>query len=135
MGNAIHQVGFGERPRVRVAGTVRDIRHDQIGGMPALEAELCDGSCHIDLVWLGRRRIAGIETGSVVVAEGRLGVRHGRTTMFNPRYELRAGDLRTAEPCTVGTCAADVRAAGFERGRARCGPAGGLHRLESSEAS
>ncbi|HYZ52566.1 MAG TPA: OB-fold nucleic acid binding domain-containing protein [Streptosporangiaceae bacterium] len=108
MGNAIHQADFGERPRVRVAGTVRVIRHDRIGGMPALEAELCDGSCHIDLVWLGRRRIVGIETGSTVVAEGRLGIRHGRTTMFNPRYELRAGDLRAAKPCSAGARATDV---------------------------
>ena len=98
---------------MRIAGTVRDIRHDRIGGMPALEAELCDGSCRIDLVWLGRRRIAGIETGSAVVAEGRLGVRHGRTTMFNPRYELRAGDPRAAESPAVGAWAADVRAAGM----------------------
>ena len=32
-----------ERPRVRVAGTVQVIRHDRIGGMPALEAELRQG--------------------------------------------------------------------------------------------
>ena len=113
MGNAIHQVDFGERPRVRVAGTVRVIRHDRIGGMPAFEAEVCDGPYRIDLVWLGRHRIAGIETGSAVVAEGRLGVRHGRTTMFNPRYELRAGDLpagnlRIAELCTAGASGADA---------------------------
>ena len=113
MGNAIHQAGFGERPRVRVTGTVGVIRHDRIGGMPALEAELCDGSSRIDLVWLGRRGIAGIETGSTVVAEGRLGIRHGRTTMFNPRYELRAGDQRGAEPRGVEMCATDVRAAGM----------------------
>jgi hypothetical protein len=108
MGNAIHQVDFGERPRVRVAGTVRVVRHDRIGGMPAFEAEICDGPYRIDLVWLGRHRIAGIETGSAVVAEGRLGVRHGRTTMFNPRYELRAGDLRVAELCTAGARTADA---------------------------
>ena len=33
------------------------------GGAPALEAELYDGSDVIDLVWLGRRQIAGIEPG------------------------------------------------------------------------
>ena len=77
-----------ERPRVRIAGTVQVIRHDRIGGMPALEAELYDGPGRIDLVWLGRASIPGIEPGSTVVAEGRLGVRRGRATMFNPRYEL-----------------------------------------------
>jgi len=77
-----------ERPRVRITGTVQLIRHDRIGGMPALEAELYDGPGRIDLVWLGRAGIPGIEPGSTVVAEGRLGVRRGRATMFNPRYEL-----------------------------------------------
>ena len=77
-----------ERPRVRIAGTVQVIRHDRIGGMPALEAELYDGPGRIDLVWLGRASIPGIEPGSTVVAEGRLGVRRGRATMFNPRYEI-----------------------------------------------
>ena len=77
-----------ERPRVLIAGTVQVIRHDRIGGMPALEAELYDGPGRIDLVWLGRASIPGIEPGSRVVAEGRLGVRRGRATMFNPRYEL-----------------------------------------------
>ena len=77
-----------ERPRVRIAGTVQVIRHDRIGGMPALEAEIYDGPGRVDLVWLGRASIPGIEPGSTVVAEGRLGVRRGRATMFNPRYEL-----------------------------------------------
>ena len=40
------------------------------------------------LIWLGRASIPGIEPGITVVAEGRLGVRRGRATMFNPRYEL-----------------------------------------------
>ena len=77
-----------DRPRVRIAGTVQVIRHDRIGGMPALEVELHHGPGRIELVWLGRVSIPGIEPGSTVVAEGRLGVRRGRATMFNPRYEL-----------------------------------------------
>jgi hypothetical protein len=43
----------------------------------------------IDLVWLGRRKIAGIEPGRVVRAEGLVSVQDGRKVMFNPRYELR----------------------------------------------
>ena len=88
MGSTIGVEIKAERPRVRIAGTVQVIRHDRIGGMPALEAELYDGPGRIDLVWLGRASIPGIEPGSTVVAEGRLGVRRGRATMFNPRYEL-----------------------------------------------
>src|SRR5712671_1530202 len=94
MGTAIRAGGQADRPRVQVAGTVQVIRHDRIGGMPAMEAELQqapgrDGSGRVDLVWLGRASIPGIEPGTTVVAEGRLAVRRGRTTMFNPRYELR----------------------------------------------
>jgi hypothetical protein len=101
MGSTIYETSRGDRPRVRVAGTVRVVRHDRIGGMPALEAELREGPDRIDLVWLGRANIRGIEPGSTLVAEGRLAVRRGRTTMFNPRYELGpaalpARDLRTA---------------------------------------
>ena len=88
MGTAIGVEMKIERPRVRIGGTVQVIRHDRIGGMPALEAEIYDGPGRVDLVWLGRASIPGIEPGSTVVAEGRLGVRRGRATMFNPRYEL-----------------------------------------------
>ena len=93
MGIAIRADSQAERPRVRIAGTVQVIRHDRIGGMPAMEAELQQGPGQLDhgrveLIWLGRASIPGIEPGITVVAEGRLGVRRGRATMFNPRYEL-----------------------------------------------
>ncbi|WP_433500492.1 OB-fold nucleic acid binding domain-containing protein [Sphaerimonospora sp. CA-214678] len=78
-----------DRRRFRVAGTLRTVTLRPRGGAPALEAELYDGSDVIDLVWLGRRRIAGIEPGRVVRAEGLVSVQDGRKVMFNPRYELR----------------------------------------------
>jgi hypothetical protein len=77
------------RSRVCVAGTLRTVTLRPRGGAPALEAELYDGSDVIDLVWLGRRRIAGIEPGRLVRAEGLVSVQDGRKVMFNPRYELR----------------------------------------------
>jgi len=79
------------RPRVKVTGTVRSIRRDRIGGAPALEASIQPSDRdRIELVWLGRDAIPGIEPGQTVAAEGRLSVRRGRATMFNPRYELTA---------------------------------------------
>jgi hypothetical protein len=77
------------RRRACVAGTLRTVTLRPRGGAPALEAELYDGSDVIDLVWLGRRRIAGIEPGRLVRAEGLVSVQDGRKVMFNPRYELR----------------------------------------------
>ena len=79
------------RRRACVAGTLRTVTLRPRGGAPALEAELYDGSDVIDLVWLGRRKIAGIEPGRVVKAEGLVSVQDGRKVMFNPRYELRGG--------------------------------------------
>lgn len=79
----------GQRRRFCVAGTLRTVTLRPRGGAPSLEAELYDGSDVIDLVWLGRRKIAGIEPGRVVRAEGLVSVQDGRKVMFNPRYELR----------------------------------------------
>jgi len=42
------------------------------GGSPSLQAELWDGSGSVDVVGIGRRRIAGIEPGRVIRAEGRM---------------------------------------------------------------
>lgn len=81
----------GGRRRFCVAGTLRTVTLRPRGGAPALEAELYDGSDVIDLVWLGRRKIAGIEPGRPVKAEGLVSVQDGRKVMFNPRYELRPG--------------------------------------------
>jgi hypothetical protein len=81
----------GGRRRFCVAGTLRTVTLRPRGGAPALEAELYDGSDVIDLVWLGRRKIAGIEPGRPVKAEGLVSMQDGRKVMFNPRYELRPG--------------------------------------------
>ncbi|GAB2929755.1 MULTISPECIES: OB-fold nucleic acid binding domain-containing protein [unclassified Nonomuraea] len=84
-------VSCGGRRRFCVAGTLRTVTLRPRGGAPALEAELYDGSDVIDLVWLGRRKIAGIEPGRTVKAEGLVSMQDGRKVMFNPRYELRPG--------------------------------------------
>ena len=52
--------------------------------------EVFDGTAAIGLVWLGRRRIAGIEPGRRIVATGRVGVHNGRLAIYNPWYELQS---------------------------------------------
>ena len=80
-----------DRERVRLQGTLRTVSLRPRGGVPALEAELFDGSDVLTLVWLGRRRITGIAPGRSLQVEGRIG-RHDRNRiMFNPRYELKWG--------------------------------------------
>jgi hypothetical protein len=78
-----------DRERVRVAGTLRTVTLRPRAGVPALVAELYDGSGSISLVWLGRRQIPGIEPGRALVAAGRVTREHDQPVIFNPRYELR----------------------------------------------
>ena len=48
-----------DREMVRLRGSLRTVSLRPRAGIPALEAELFDGSGVITIVWLGRRRIAG----------------------------------------------------------------------------
>ena len=78
-----------DRSWVKLHGSLRTVTLVPRGGVPALEADLYDGSGSIRLVWLGRRRIAGIEPGRSIKVEGRIGVQDNGRVIFNPRYELR----------------------------------------------
>src|SRR5215208_2813033 len=77
-----------DRERVRLRGTLRTVTLRPRGGVPALEAELADGSGVLIVVWLGRRRIAGISPGRAIEVEGRIGSSEGHRIIYNPRYEL-----------------------------------------------
>jgi len=78
-----------DREQLTVCGTLRTVTMRPRAGVPALEAELYDGSGTLAIVWLGRRQIGGIEPGRMLVAHGRVSMAQGRPVMFNPRYELR----------------------------------------------
>jgi RecJ-like exonuclease len=73
---------------VQVVGRLRAVVYTPSETVPTLEAELFDGSDSIDLVWLGRRRIAGVEPGRRVMVRGRVGEHNGRKAIYNPWYEL-----------------------------------------------
>ena len=73
-----------------VVGVLRSVTVRPRSGVPALEAELFDGTGSVTIVWLGRRRIAGVEPGRWLRVEGRITRHGGATAMFNPRYTLRA---------------------------------------------
>jgi hypothetical protein len=78
-----------DRHRAKVSGVIRSVVLRPRQGVPALEADLYDGSGNLVLVWLGRREIAGIEPGRRLKVEGLVCTREGRRSMYNPRYELR----------------------------------------------
>lgn len=73
-----------------MCGTVSHQRADRGAGGPVLEVDLSDGTATLGLVFLGRRRIAGISIGRVVTAAGMVGTRHGRLVLLNPLYWLSA---------------------------------------------
>ncbi|WP_258342072.1 OB-fold nucleic acid binding domain-containing protein [Saccharopolyspora gregorii] len=72
-----------------VLGRLRSVDMSPKNSAPTLEAELFDGTEGVTLVWLGRRRITGIEPGRTIKARGRIAVRDGCKVLYNPYYELQ----------------------------------------------
>ncbi len=75
--------------QVTVLGRLRSVEFCPQDAAATLEAELFDGTEGITLIWMGRRRIPGIEPGRTIKARGRLAVREGRKVLYNPYYELQ----------------------------------------------
>jgi hypothetical protein len=78
------------RRQATVCGTLRSVTLRPRAGVPALEAELYDGSGSLYVVWLGRRHIAGIEPGRQLTVRGRIAIRDNRKVIYNPYYELES---------------------------------------------
>lgn len=79
------------RDRINVAGVIRSVTYPSSGMAPVLTAQLYDGSDSVQLVWLGRRSIAGIEPGRRLVIEGTLcedGSGTATRVVYNPAYRL-----------------------------------------------
>jgi len=71
-----------------ICGTLRSVTLRPRAGVPALEAELYDGSGCLSVIWLGRRQIAGVEPGRRIRVHGMVTESEGNRAVFNPRYEL-----------------------------------------------
>ncbi|MGH9081131.1 MAG: amino acid permease [Acidimicrobiales bacterium] len=77
------------RARARVVGRVKTLRVQPWVKAQSLECVVVDGSGHaLTLVFLGRRSISGIRSGSLLVAEGMVGKHRNKLAMINPTYEL-----------------------------------------------
>ena len=77
-----------DREVITAVGTLTSVTLRPRESVPALVADLYDGSQTISLIWLGRRRIRGINPGVTVRATGRVCHPGGVATIFNPAYEL-----------------------------------------------
>ncbi|QIS13726.1 MULTISPECIES: OB-fold nucleic acid binding domain-containing protein [Nocardia] len=74
---------------VTMLGRLRSVEACPKSAGASLQAEFFDGTDAITLVWIGRRRIPGIEPGRRIMVRGRVGERDGRKVIYNPYYELR----------------------------------------------
>lgn len=81
-----------DRERVTLSGSLRAVGVRPRAGSPTLEADLYDGSGMVTLIWVGRRRIPGIDPGRGIVVTGRVACRNEKRYMYNPRYSLRPSD-------------------------------------------
>ena len=79
------------RERINVFGVIRSVTYPSAGMYPVLTAQLYDGSASVQLIWQGRRSIAGIEPGRRLTVEGTLcdGGPGGQDhVVYNPAYQL-----------------------------------------------
>ena len=75
---------------VTMVGTLRSVEANSKGCAGGVKAELFDGTDAVTLVWLGQRRIAGIEPGRTLRVHGRLGkLENGSKAIYNPHYEIQ----------------------------------------------
>lgn len=73
-----------------MVGRLRSVETNAKGCAGAVRAELFDGTDTVTLVWLGQRRIPGIECGRTLRVHGRLGMLdNGHKAIYNPHYEIQ----------------------------------------------
>lgn len=82
---------LADRTRATVVGSLRAVTLRPRAGVPALEAEVSDGTGTVSVIWLGRREIGGVEAGRWIRVEGLVASSEGRKVIYNPRYQLLAG--------------------------------------------
>lgn len=82
------------RTRVAVAGVVAAVTYPPAGAVPSLVARLYDATGSLDLIWLGRRAVPGIDPGRRLRAEGMVSAGHDRPAIVNPVYQLLSEDSR-----------------------------------------
>jgi hypothetical protein len=80
--------GVRWRTRTRIGGTIRSLRVQPWADIASLECVVVDDTGGILLVFLGRRKVAGVELGRRLTAEGMVGESRGYLAILNPDIEL-----------------------------------------------
>jgi hypothetical protein len=75
---------------VTMVGVLRSVEANAKGCVGGVRAELFDGTDTVTLVWLGQRRIPGIDSGRTLRVHGRMGkLESGSKAIYNPHYEIQ----------------------------------------------
>ena len=82
--------GLHHRDRATLAGRVRQVRVQPRACVATLQVILTDGTGDLQVVFLGRRQIVGIEPGTFMSVSGVVGQHGGLREMLNPAYQLLA---------------------------------------------
>jgi hypothetical protein len=78
--------------RVTVSGEIRSATAMALRGCPACRYELADGTGELDLIFLGRVEVRGLEKGRCCTAQGMAASRDDRIVLWDPRYQLEPAD-------------------------------------------
>jgi hypothetical protein len=76
------------RTHARIKGKIRSMRVQPWADVASLECVVVDDTGGVLLVFLGRRKVAGIELGRALLAEGMVGQSRGYLAILNPDVEL-----------------------------------------------
>jgi hypothetical protein len=76
------------RDRVVVTGTITEVGTVKTHGVTSSRYVLDDGTGQLDLLFLGRPRVAGLSAGACCTAEGTARLEHDRLVVWNPFYRI-----------------------------------------------
>ncbi|HEX4865123.1 MAG TPA: hypothetical protein VFV02_13720 [Acidimicrobiales bacterium] len=76
------------RARAAVTGLIVHIDRVLIGSSASGRFVLDDGTGEVDLVFLGRPKVAGLSLGSCLTVEGTVRIEDSRLVIWNPIYRI-----------------------------------------------
>jgi len=79
---------LASRQPATIHGRIRSVRMRSVADTPMLVCEVVDSTGGLELLFYGRRSIAGMVAGATITATGRTLSHHGTLAMANPRYQL-----------------------------------------------
>ena len=87
---SLTQLIAGLRPQSRVAirGIIRSAATVTVGSSLAYRLTLADASGELAVLFLGRPSVLGLQPGTRISVEGRVGTWNGELAMWNPRYRI-----------------------------------------------